>query len=117
MDRLARSVDDLHQIIEKLSGKGVGFQCLDQSGVDTDSSTGKLMLAILGAVAAFEGDIRRERQIEGIAKAKAAGRYQGRSKTISAHAVRDLRAKGLGATAIARQLCIGRASVYRILKQ
>lgn len=67
LDRLARSVGYLHQIIEKLSGKSVGFQCLNQPGVDTDSSTGKLMLAILGAVAAFENDIRRERQLEGIA--------------------------------------------------
>ena len=73
LDRLARSVGDLHQIIEKLTAKGVSFKCLNQSGVDTDTSTGRLMLGVLGAVAVFENDIRRERQMEGIAKAKAAG--------------------------------------------
>lgn len=112
LDRLARSVGDLHQIIEKLSSKGVGFRCLNQSGVDTDSSTGKLMLAILGAVAQFENDIRRERQMEGIEKAKAAGKYVGRKPSIDPARVRELHGQGLGASAIARELGIGRASVY-----
>jgi DNA invertase Pin-like site-specific DNA recombinase len=115
LDRLARSVGDLHQIIEKLSSKGVGFRCLNQSGVDTDSSTGKLMLAILGAVAQFENDIRRERQMEGIEKAKAAGKYVGRKPSIDPARVRELHGQGLGASAIARELGIGRASVYRSL--
>lgn len=115
LDRLARSVTDLHQIVEKLSEKKVGFRCLNQSGVDTDSSTGKLMLAILGAVAQFENDIRRERQMEGIAKAKAEGRYQGRPASIDPARVKELRETGLGPAAIARQLGIGRASVYRAL--
>jgi DNA invertase Pin-like site-specific DNA recombinase len=115
LDRLARSVADLHQIVEKLSEKGVGFRCLNQSGVDTDSSTGKLMLAVLGAVAQFENDIRRERQMEGVARAKAAGKYRGRPATIDPEAVRTLHEKGLGASQIARELKIGRASVYRAL--
>lgn len=115
LDRLARSVGDLHQIIEKLAAKNVGFRCLNQSGVDTDTSTGKLMIGILGAVAAFENDIRRERQIEGIAKAKAAGKYKGRPVTINPAAVKALREQGLGASQIARELQIGRASVYRAL--
>lgn len=58
LDRLARSVADLHRIIELLTEKKVAFRCLNQSGVDTDTSTGRLMLSILGAVAAFENDIR-----------------------------------------------------------
>lgn len=115
LDRLARSVSDLHQIVERLSAKGVGFRCLNQSGVDTDSSTGKLMLSILGAVAQFENDIRRERQMEGIEKAKAAGKYQGRKPSIDRNRVKELRGQGLGVSAIARQMGIGRASVYRAL--
>jgi DNA invertase Pin-like site-specific DNA recombinase len=73
------------------------------------------MLAILGAVAAFENDIRLERQREGIEKAKLAGKYRGRPVSIDPTKVKELRANGLGAAAIARQLGIGRASVYRAL--
>nr|WP_309141202.1 recombinase family protein [Novosphingobium sp. G106] len=115
LDRLARSVGDLHQIVEKLTTKGVAFRCLNQSGVDTDTSTGRLMLAVLGAVAQFENDIRRERQAEGIEKAKAEGRYRGRKPSVDVSRVQELRQTGLGASQIARELGIGRASVYRAL--
>jgi DNA invertase Pin-like site-specific DNA recombinase len=115
LDRLARSVGDLHRIIETLNAKQVAFRCLNQSGVDTSSSTGKLMLAVLGAVAQFENDIRRERQTEGIAKAKADGRYQGRKASIDPARVKELHGSGLGPAAIAREMKIGRASVYRAL--
>lgn len=115
LDRLARSVGDLHQIIERLTAKGVGFRCLNQSGVDTDTSTGRLMLAVLGAVAAFENDIRRERQMEGVMKAKAAGKYRGRPASIDPVRVKALRDTGMGAAQIAREMNIGRASVYRAL--
>jgi len=115
LDRLARSVGDLHQIMEKLTAKGVAFRCLNQSGVDTDTSTGRLMLAVLGAVAAFENDIRRERQMEGVMKAKAAGKYRGRPASIDPAKVQELHRQGIGASAIAKTLKIGRASVYRAL--
>ena len=115
LDRLARSVGDLHRIIERLNEKKVAFRCLSQSGVDTDTSTGRLMLAVLGAVASFENDIRRERQMEGIKKAMAAGKYRGRPVSIDPARVKELRASGLGPAAIARELGIGRASVYRSL--
>jgi DNA invertase Pin-like site-specific DNA recombinase len=115
LDRLARSVGDLHQIIERLTAKGVAFRCLNQSGVDTDTSTGRLMLAVLGAVAAFENDIRRERQIEGIEKAKLAGKYRGRPASIDPERVKALRETGMGAAQIAKVMQIGRASVYRVL--
>jgi len=115
LDRLARSVGDLHRIIETLNAKQVAFRCLNQSGVDTSSSTGKLMLAVLGAVSQFENDIRRERQTEGIAKAKADGRYQGRKASIDPARVKELHGSGLGPAAIAREMKIGRASVYRAL--
>lgn len=73
------------------------------------------MLAVLGAVAAFENDIRRERQLEGIEKAKLAGKYRGRPASIDTQRVRELRDTGMGAAQIARTMQIGRASVYRAL--
>ncbi len=115
LDRLARSSNDLHNIIAKLVAKGVQFRCLQQSGVDTDSNTGKLMLAILGAVAEFETDIRRERQREGIDKAKVEGKYRGRKPSADVRAIRELKAQGVGPSAIAKQLKVGRTTVYRAL--
>lgn len=115
LDRLARSVADLHQIIERLTTKGVGFKCLNQSGVDTDTSTGKLMLSVLGAVSQFENDIRRDRQMEGVMKAKAEGRYKGRKPSIDSIRVKELHDTGMRPVDIARSLGIGRASVYRAL--
>lgn len=115
LDRLARSSIDLHNIIARLTKKGVKFRCLQQSGVDTDTGMGKLVLAILGAVAEFETDIRKERQREGIEKAKAAGKYRGRKPSIDREAILDLHKQGIGPAAIAKQLKVGRTSVYRAL--
>jgi DNA invertase Pin-like site-specific DNA recombinase len=115
LDRLARSSVDLHIIVAKLDTKGIKFRCLQQSGVDTDGSMGKLVLAILGAVAAFETDIRKERQMEGIERAKANGVYKGRKPSVDGAAVRALRDQGVGPVEIAKRLGIGRASVYRAL--
>lgn len=115
LDRLARSSVDLHNIIARLAAKGVGFRCLQQSGIDTASGTGKLVLAILGAVAEFETDIRRERQREGIDKAKAKGVYKGRKPTIDNEAIVAMKAEGVRPVEIARKLGIARASVYRAL--
>lgn len=115
LDRLARSVSDLLVICERLVDKGVSFRCVDQAGIDITSSSGKLMLTVLGAVACFENDIRRERQRDGIEVAKAAGVYRGGKKRIDADKVRTLRAEGLGASEIAARLGIGRASVYRVV--
>jgi len=116
LDRLARSVSDLLAICERLVSKGVGFRCIDQSAIDITSSSGKLMLTILGAVASFENDIRRERQKDGIDAAKLAGVYKGGKARIDVAKVRALRADGLGASQIAATLKIGRASVYRVLQ-
>ncbi len=115
LDRLARSSNDLHNLIAKLAAKKVGFKCLQQAGVDTDTGMGKLVLAILGAVAEFETDIRKDRQSEGIARAKDRGVYKGRKPTVAVNEVVRLHKKGVGASEIARQLGIGRASVYRAL--
>jgi DNA invertase Pin-like site-specific DNA recombinase len=114
LDRLARSIVDLRRVIDRLTAKGVGFRCLQQSAIDTTSSEGRLMLNILASFAEFELEIRRERQADGIAKAKAEGRYKGRPPAIDRATIAALEAEGLGATAIAKRLGIGRASVYRL---
>lgn len=115
LDRLARSVADLFSIMDRLNAKGVNFACIQQPGMETAGPTGKLMLTVLGAVAAFETDLRRERQAEGIARAKAEGVYKGRKPSVDATRVRELFASGQRPTSIARQLGIGRASVYRAI--
>lgn len=115
LDRLARSTQDLHNILAELDSKGVGFRCLAQTGVDTTTSTGKLTLAILGAVAAFETDLRAERQAEGIARAKAEGKYHGRSRSADYDQINRLRRQGISPTEIAGLLGVGRTTVYRAL--
>ncbi len=116
LDRFARSLPDLFKMLDQLATKGVNFQCLHQS-IDTSSSTGKLTLAVLGAVAEFENDLRKERQREGIEKAKAKGVYKGRQATIDVDTIRRLKGDGLGASAIAREMGINRSTVYKLLKQ
>lgn len=115
LDRLARSMSDLRDIVDRLMAKGVEFKAIQQGAVDTTTSGGRLTLNLLAAVAEFEADLRRERQMEGIAKAKAAGVYRGRPRSISADEISRLRDEGMGPTAIAKRLGIGRASVYRVL--
>lgn len=115
LDRLARSLMDLRQIIDRLAAKGVAFRCLQQGAIDTSRSDGKLLLNIVASFAEFEADIRRERQRDGIEKAKAAGVYRGRPASIEGDKVLALHANGIGPAEIARQLGIGRASVYRYL--
>lgn len=117
LDRLARSVVDLHRLIERLTAKGCGFRVLQQSGIDTTTSTGKLTLSILGAVAEFEADIRRDRQREGIDRAKANGVYRGRKSGIDVARIEVLIATGMAPAGIAREMGIGRASVYRLLSR
>ena len=73
IDRLARSTSDLYRIISQLADKGVAFRVLDDPSIDTTSRTGKLVMGILALIAEFENDIRRERQMDGIAKAKERG--------------------------------------------
>lgn len=114
LDRFARSLTDLYSMLEKLTARGVAFHCLRQS-IDTATSTGKLTLAILGAVAEFENDLRRERQRDGIEKAKTRGAYRGRSVSIDRAMVHRLVGEGLSPSAIARQLNVSRTSVYRII--
>jgi DNA invertase Pin-like site-specific DNA recombinase len=117
LDRLARSVANLGVIVGRLEAKGVALRILGL-GLDTSTPTGKLMLNLLGSIAQFEREVMLERQREGIAKAKGEGRYKGRKPTARAKAdeVRALAAQGRTKEAIAAELGIGVASVYRVLK-
>lgn len=118
IDRLARSMADLTDIVRGLTSRGVEFKALQQGAVDTTTPTGKMMLGLLGVFAEFETDLRRERQMEGIAKAKAEGRMKGRPSTVPIEEVRRLaREEGLNPSQIAQRLNIGRASVYRALSE
>ena len=115
IDRLARSIADLAGIVEQLGAKGVALKATEQP-IDTSHAAGRAFLQMLGVFAEFETAIRRERQLEGIAKAKAEGVYKGRPATIDVATVRALHGQGMGATEIAKQMGIGRASVYRVLE-
>ncbi|CAM5775097.1 integrase-like protein y4lS [Labrys miyagiensis] len=115
VDRLARSIGDLQDIVRILKSKGVALRATEQP-IDTSTASGKAFLDMLGVFAEFETNLRRERQLEGIAAAKARGVYRGRKRTIDSAEIRRLHDQDkLGATAIARKLGIGRASVYRLL--
>jgi len=115
LDRLARSLGDALNIVAELEGKGAKLRILN-AAIDTGSASGKAFLGMLGVFAEFETNLRRERQMDGIAKAKAKGVYKGRKPRIDADQVRALKIQGIGPAEIARRLCIGRASVYRMLK-
>lgn len=114
IDRLARSIADLQTIVKTIKAKGASLACTEQP-IDTSTAAGKAFLDMLGVFAEFETNLRRERQMEGIAKAKAAGVYKGRRAEIDGEAVRHMHAEGIGATEIAKRLGIARASVYRVL--
>ena len=114
IDRLARSIGDLQDIVRSLRSKGVALRATEQP-VDTGTAAGKAFLDMLGVFAEFETNLRKERQLEGIAKAKADGVYKGRKPSIDTSVVRSFQAEGLGPTEIAARMGIGRASVYRVL--
>jgi DNA invertase Pin-like site-specific DNA recombinase len=117
LDRLARSMRDLMNIVDQIQERQASLRIVAMN-LDTTTPTGRLMLSMLGSVAQFEREMMLERQREGIAKAKAEGLYKGRKPTAMAKAddVKALSAKGIGATEIAKILGIGRASVYRALE-
>ena len=116
LDRLARSTSHLLAIAKELEDKDVGLRILN-SPIDTTTPQGELLLTILGAIATFERELMLERQRDGIEAAKAAGKYKGRKPTAMAKAAdaKALLATGKGKAAVARELGIGVASVYRIL--
>lgn len=116
LDRLARSMRDLIAIKDRIEARGAGLRILAMN-LDTTTATGKLMLNVLGSVAEFEREMMLERQREGIAKAKAEGKYRGRAPTARAKAgeVEAMLAAGESPTDVARKLGIGRSSVYRAM--
>jgi DNA invertase Pin-like site-specific DNA recombinase len=115
IDRLARSLFDLEGIVRGLQGRGVHLQATEQP-VDTSTPAGRAFLQMLGIFAEFETAIRKDRQMEGIAKAKAAGVYKGRPATLDGAEVQRLKAEGMKPAHIAKHLGISRDSVYRLLK-
>ncbi len=117
LDRLARSVRHLGEIVEALEVKGVGLKIVDL-GLDTSNATGKLMLNVLGSVAQFEREMMLERQREGIAKAKALGKYKGRHPAAREKApeIRQMVAEGVSKREVAKVLSVSERSVYRALK-
>lgn len=118
IDRLARSLPHLLQIIDLLEKKGVALRILSMQ-IDTSTPNGKLMLSIMGAIAEFERALMLERQLDGIAAAKEAGKYKGRAPTAKAKGaeVLNLARQGLTRQAIAETTGVSIASVYRILQQ
>jgi DNA invertase Pin-like site-specific DNA recombinase len=114
IDRLARSLRDLQNLVHELQERGVHLKATEQP-IDTSTPAGKAFLGMLGVFAEFETNLRRERQMEGINAAKERGVYRGRKPSIDRVEVRRLQDEGLGATEIAERLSIGRASVYRVL--
>ena len=115
VDRLARSIKDLQDIVSFLKERGVALRATEQP-IDTQSAAGKAFLDMLGVFAEFETNLRRERQLEGIAAAKARGVYRGRKPSIEPAEIHRLRVEEkLGATTIARRLGIRHTSVYRAL--
>ena len=116
VDRLARSVLDLQLIVQELTDKGVNLTATEQP-ISTKDATSRCFLDMLSVFSSFETNIRRERQLEGIAKAKANGVYTGGKQVIDIEKIKKLKKEGLGATAIAKQIGCHRDSIYRLLKQ
>ncbi len=122
IDRLARSIADLQEIVRRLKAKGASLMATEQP-FDTGSIYGELTMNLLGVFAQFETQLRRERQMEGIAKAKAEGVYKGRKRSIDRAEMKRLLApivdggEGLGASEVARRLGIARGSVYRVMQE
>jgi DNA invertase Pin-like site-specific DNA recombinase len=104
-----------HVFVHELKVRGVALKATEQP-IDTSTAAGKCFLDMLGVFAEFETAIRRERQLEGVKRAKAEGAYRGRKPSIDRRKLAHLKAQGLGATEIARAMGVDRASVYRILK-
>ena len=114
VDRLGRNTRDVLNIVHELEKKGAHLRVLDPD-ISTKGPMGKVVLTVLGMVGEMELGFIRERQREGIERAKAKGVYKGRPATLDHHKVIELRRGGVGATAIAKQLGCSRAAVYKVL--
>lgn len=121
MDRLARNLDDLRQLVRQLTKKGVAVEFMHEhltfTGDDTPMAT--LLLSVMGAFAEFERALIRERQMEGIALAKQKGVYKGRKKSLSEAQVAELRERlkaGDSKAQVAREFGISRETLYQYLR-
>ena len=118
LDRLARSTLDLHKIVQELDDRGVGFRVLDQP-IDTTTKEGRLMFSIIASIAQFETELRKERQMEGIEKAKENGVKFGRQAVLSDDQVAEMRSKrdsGILIKNLMSEYGLSKASVYRLLQ-
>ena len=118
LDRLARSTPDLYRIVSQLGERGVAFKVVDDPSIDTSTRTGKLIMGILALITEFENDIRRERQQDGINKAKAEGVRFGPKPLLTLEVVqkiKELRSGGATVPEIMRRTKLSKASVYRAL--
>jgi len=118
IDRLARSTSDLYRIVSELAERGVSFKVLDDPSLDTTSRTGKLIMGILALIAEFENDIRRERQMDGTAKAKDRGVKFGRKRELTDDRVKEIRGlpeSGETVATIIKRTGFSKASIYRAL--
>lgn len=121
LDRLARSASHLHQIVDKLNKDSVGFKVLDDASLDTTTRTGKLVFGILASIAQFETELRKERQLEGIAKAKAKAEkagtpwITGRPVSLNHDEIKALRADGLSVRQIAKEVGCSPSAVQKVL--
>lgn len=116
LDRLARNTLDMLDIIQQLGDRGVGFKSLAEPWADTTSPAGKLMLTVMAGVATFERERIRERQLEGIARAKENGVYKGGKPKFSPEDIAKLQGEGLGVSQIAKRLGCSRQTVYRLME-
>jgi DNA invertase Pin-like site-specific DNA recombinase len=119
LDRLARNVADLYQIVSQIKARGATLEVLDQP-MDLDSFTGKIVFAVLGLVAELETNLRHERQMAGIHAARARGTRFGRRKHLTpaqAQDLRQLRAAGVSIAALCQRFALGRTALYRYLAQ
>ena len=119
LDRLARNMKDLLDIVEQIETKGACLEILDQS-IDTGTASGKAFLQMLGVFAEFETNLRKERQIAGIQKAKSEGRYKGRKPSLSEAQKQEIakkREQGTNPTKLSKEYGVSRATIYNVLNQ
>lgn len=119
LDRLARSASHLHQIVERLNSKGVGFRVMDDASLDTTTRTGKLVFGILASISEFETALRKERQMEGIAKAKLEGKTGGRPASITPEmkaTIIEMSARKLSVRHIAAEVGFSKSAIQKVLE-
>ncbi len=119
LDRLARNTGDLCRIVDTLQEKGAALEVLDQK-IDTSTAAGKAFLQMLGVFAEFETNLRKERQLAGIASAKAKGKHLGRASSLTEKEkkeIRDKRTAGKNPTQLSKEYGVSRGTIYNVLKE